>query len=150
MSLIELIDKRTVKVPLEAADKQGVLRELVDLLASATDKVSDPEALYRAVLDREALGSTGLSEGIAVPHGKTNAVKNVCLAIGVAPEGIGFDAADGKPSRLFFLIAASADKAGPHIAALADIARLARSGALINALVRARDASELIAILQGE
>jgi PTS system fructose-specific IIC component len=68
----------------------------------------------------------------------------------VAPEGIAFDATDGKPSRLFFLIAASADKAGPHIAALADIARLAQSGALIKALVRARDASELIAILQGD
>lgn len=150
MSLIELIDKRTVKVPLESVDKQGVLRELVDLLASAPDKVSDPEALYMAVLNREAMGSTGLAEGIAVPHGKTDAVKNVCLAIGVAPEGIDFDAADGKPSRLFFLIAAAPDKAGPHIAALADIARLAHSEALINALVGARDASELIRILQGD
>lgn len=150
MSLIELIDKRTVKVPLESVDKQGILKELVDLLASATDKVSDPEALYRAVLDREALGSTGLEDGIAVPHGKTGAARNVCLAIGTAPQGIDFDAADGKPSRLFFLIAAPTDKAGPHVAALAEIARLAHSSALINALVHARDASELIGILQGD
>lgn len=148
MALIELIDKRAVKVPLEAKDKQGVLRELVDLLASVPDMVSDPEALYRAVLDRESLRSTGLAEGIAVPHGTTKAVRDLCLAIGLAPEGIEFEAMDGTPSRLFFLIAAPADQAGPHIAALADIARLARSSARINALTQARDSSELIAILQ--
>ncbi len=149
MSLLELIDEKTVRVPLAAQDKYGVIQELVELLTSA-GKVRDPAALYDAVLAREALGSTGLEEGIAVPHGKTDAVADVGLAIGVAPEGVEFDSVDGKPSKLFFLIAAPKDKAGPHIAALSDIARLSRSKALLRALEAAGNEAELIELLKGE
>ncbi|HEY9053469.1 MAG TPA: PTS sugar transporter subunit IIA [Rectinemataceae bacterium] len=147
MALMALLDESAVKVPLLAKDKAGIIRELVDLL-SASGKVNDSEALLRAVLERESLGSTGLENGIAVPHGKTDAVKDVCLAVGVAPEGVDFDSADGKPSRLFFLLAAPKGKAGPHIAALSEIARLAHSASLIGALVRAKDSAELLDLLR--
>ncbi|TFG81602.1 MAG: PTS sugar transporter subunit IIA [Spirochaetales bacterium] len=149
MALIELIEEQAVKVPLESFDKEGVIRELVDVLAS-TGKVSDVETLYKAVRLRETLGSTGLADGIAVPHGKTNAVRDLALAIGIAPAGIDFEAADGKPSKLFFLMAAPPDKAGPHIEALAEIARLSRSKALCSALVSAQNAADVVALLRGD
>ncbi len=146
---MELVEERAVKIPLGSTDKSGVIRELVDILAS-TGKVDDAEALYRAVLDRETLGSTGLADGIAVPHGKTGAVRDLAVAVGVSPAGIDFDALDGRPSRLFFLMAAPEGRAGPHIEALAEIARLSHSRALVSALVAARDAPELIALLRGD
>jgi len=117
MSLIELIDESVVRVPLAAKDKDGVIRELVDVLFSA-GKVSDAAEVKKAVLARETLGSTGLTDGIAVPHGKTPAVSDLAIAIGIAPGGIAFDSMDGAPSKLFFLIVAPPDKSGPHIEAL--------------------------------
>ena len=147
MALMALLDESAVKVPLKATNKAGIIEELVDLL-SATGKVDDRDALLRAVFERESQGSTGLENGIAVPHGKTDAVKDICLAVGVAPEGIDFDSADGKPSKLFFLLAGTKGKAGPHIAALSEIARLAHSASLIGALVRAKDSAELLDLLR--
>ena len=147
MALIELIEENVVKVPLEAITKEGVVRELVDLLAAA-GKISDKERVCAAVLEREAKGSTGLEEGIAVPHGKTTAVKRLTIAIGRAPRGIEFGALDGKPSRLFFLLLAPPDQSGPHIEALAEIARMARSKAFLGTLASVRSAAEVVELFR--
>lgn len=149
MALIELLEEKIVKVPLASFDKQGIIRELIDVLAAA-GKVDDPEALYKAVCAREELGSTGLEDGFAVPHGKTSGVKDLAIAIGIAPQGVDFSSADGKPSKLFFLIAAPPDKAGPHIEALAEIAKLSRSKALCNALVTATSPADVVSLLRGD
>lgn len=149
MALIELLEEKIVKIPLTAFDKEGIIRELVDVLTQA-GKVDDPEALYQAVLAREKLGSTGLEDGFAVPHGKTAGVKDLAIAIGIAPQGVNFNSADGEPSKLFFLIAAPPDKAGPHIEALAEIAKLSRSKAICNAMVNAKTPAEVVALLRGD
>jgi len=149
MSLIELISEEIIKVPLKAWDKEGVIRELAELL-TRQGKATDAQSLVAAVKAREALGSTGLAEGIAVPHGKTSAVKSLCVAIGISPEGIDFEAEDGKLSKIFFLIAAPPNQAGPHIQALAEIASLAHSRFLLDALVKAESASEVVQLLQGD
>lgn len=147
MALIDLIREEVVRVPLAAQNKEGIIRELVEVLAAA-GKVSDPAAAARAVLDREAKGSTGLEEGVAVPHGKTVAVESLSIAVGIAPRGVDFEALDGKPSNLFFLILAPPDQSGPHIEALAEIARLCRSKAFCRTLVSARDAREVVELFQ--
>ncbi len=102
------------------------------------------------VLAREALGSTGLENGIAVPHAKTTAVTDLTIAIGISAPGIDFQALDGKPSTLFFLILAPPDKSGPHIEALAEIARMTRSTAFCKAIAAARSPAEVVELFREE
>ncbi|MBU1079358.1 MAG: PTS sugar transporter subunit IIA [Spirochaetes bacterium] len=149
MALIDLIEESVVRAPLRAADKESAIRELVDTLAKA-GKILDADTAYRAVLDREAKGSTGLEEGIAVPHGKTIAARELTIAIGVSPDGVEFGSMDGKPARLLFLILAPPDKAGPHIEALAEIARMSRSKAFCASLASCRTPLEVIRLFKDE
>jgi len=137
MALVDLISKEVIKVPLVSRDKSGILRELLQILMDA-GKVSDFDAALDALLKREQMASTGLEEGIAVPHAKTDAVKTLTIAIGISPEGVDFNSLDGKPSKLFFLMLAPPDQSGPHIEALAEIAKLSKSKAFINALINAK------------
>src|SRR6056297_1269664 len=120
MALIDMVDEKVVKVPLEAQTKVDVLRELIDLLEQ-NDCVKDPHAALQALLERETQGSTGLEMGIAVPHAKTEAVDDLTLAVGISPEGIDFEAADGEKSQLFFLILAPPNQPGRHIELLSEI-----------------------------
>ena len=101
-----------------------------------------------AIHKREAMGSTGLEFGIAVPHAKTESVKEITMSIGIAPQGIEFDAIDGKPSTLFFMILAAPDQSGPHIEALAEIAKLSKSKAVLSALSAATSADEVVDIFR--
>lgn len=146
MSLAELISPEVVKVPLAGKTKNEVIRELVQLLLDA-GRIPQLESVYDALLAREALGSTGLEQGIAVPHAKTPAVRELTAAIGIAPKGIDFQAVDGQPSRLFFLLLAPPDKSGPHIQALAEIARLAQSPTFLRLLASATSAREVVTLL---
>ena len=141
MALIDRITPNVIKVPLTESTKEGVIRELIELLVTA-GRVKDLAKSYDAVLAREALASTGLENGIAVPHAKTTAVAD--LAIGIAPRGVDFSALDGKPSYLFFLLLAPPDKSGPHIEALAEIARMTRSAAFTRALRSAASPDEVM------
>ncbi|MFP4114698.1 MAG: PTS sugar transporter subunit IIA [Spirochaetota bacterium] len=146
MSLSDLIQPDVVKVPLAARSKSEAIAELLDVLVHA-GKVSDREHAMNALFERESLGSTGLESGIAVPHAKTGAVTRLTLAIGISPEGIDFQSADGEPSRIFFLMLAPPDQSGPHIEALSEIARLARAPAFLKALARAESAQEVVELI---
>jgi nitrogen PTS system EIIA component len=149
MALIDLIVENIVKIPLESKDKPDVLRELVQILKDA-EKIDDFDNVLNAVQEREDKMSTGLQDGIAVPHGKSAIVSSLQLAIGIAPEGIDFNALDEQPSKLFFLLVAPPDQAGPHVEALAEIAKLAQSKAFCRALVRAESAEEVVELMKGE
>ena len=143
MALVDLITPEVVKVPLVSNDKPGVINELVRVLVDA-GKIGDKAKVLDAIHKREALGSTGLEFGIAVPHAKTEEVKEITVAIGIAPQGIEFDAIDGKPSKLFFMILAAPDQSGPHIEALAEIAKLSKSKAFLDALIGASSSQEVV------
>jgi mannitol/fructose-specific phosphotransferase system IIA component (Ntr-type) len=143
MSLVDQITPEVVKVPLESRDKVGVIDELVKVLQDA-GRIDDWRKAADAVHRRESLASTGLEAGVAVPHAKTDAVSRLTISIGIAPEGIEFNAADGKPSHIFFLILAAPDQSGPHIQALAEIARLAKSRAFLRSLTSARTPQEVV------
>jgi mannitol/fructose-specific phosphotransferase system IIA component (Ntr-type) len=143
MALIDLIDEQVVRVPLTSDTKEGVMRELVGVLADA-GKVESTDGAVDALMKREGLGSTGLENGIAVPHAKTPEVSSLTVAIGIAPSGIDFDAMDGQPSKLFFLMLAPPDQSGPHIEALAEIARMTQSAAFCRALVSSKTPAEVI------
>jgi fructose-specific phosphotransferase system IIA component len=143
MALVDLIRPEVVKVPLVSTTKPDVIRELVELLRDA-GKITDVEAVYDALMKRESLGSTGLEQGIAVPHAKTPAVNSLTVALGISPKGIEFQAIDGNPSKLFFLLLAPPDQSGPHIEALADIARITKSQAFCRTLIGSTSAQEVV------
>ncbi len=149
MAFIDLVNEKIIKTPLVSKDKPDVLRELVQILKDA-GQIDDYEAVLKAVQDREDKMSTGLQDGIAVPHGKTDAVAGLKLAIGIAPEGIDYDALDGEPSKLFFLLVAPPDQSGPHVMALSEIAKLATSKAFCKALIRAENAQEVVELIQDD
>jgi len=149
MALIDLIKPEVIKVPLESKSKEAVIRELLQLLVDA-GRLNDFDTAYDALLAREAKGSTGLEDGIAVPHAKTDTVPSITLAMGIAPDGIDFQALDGKPSTLFFLMLAPPDQSGPHIEALSEIARLTQSKSFCRMLLRAQDAEEAAELMTEE
>jgi len=149
MALIDMVTEEIVKTPLESKDKPDVLRELVQILKDA-DEIDDFDVVLKAIQEREDKGSTGLEKSIAVPHAKTPAVSSLKLAIGIAPEGIDFEALDKQPSKLFFLLVAAPDQSGPHVEALGEIAKLSRSNAFCRALVNADSAAEVVELLKGE
>ena len=147
MALADLIQPEVVKVPLTGKTKNEVIRELAQVLLDA-GRIPALEAVVDALLTREALGSTGLEMGIAVPHAKTAAVRQLTAAIGIAPQGVDFQSADGQPSKLFFLLLAPPDQSGPHIPALAEIARLAKSPTFLRLLAGASSAQEVADLIR--
>jgi nitrogen PTS system EIIA component len=149
MALIELVQENIVKTPVESKDKPDLLRELVQILKDA-GQIEDFDAVLQAIQVREDQQSTGLQDGIAIPHGKTTAVPCLKLAIGIAPDGVDFDSLDGQPAKLLFLLVAPPDQAGPHVEALAEIAKLAQSKAFCKALAAADSAQEVVELLKGE
>jgi fructose-specific phosphotransferase system IIA component len=149
MAIIDIISEDVVKTQLVSVTKDEVIKELIRILKDA-GKIKDVDSVYAAITKRETQGSTGLERGIAVPHAKSTQVESLTMAVGIAPGGIDFASIDGKPSTLFFLILAPPDQSGPHIEALSEIARLARSTQFCDMLLRAKSAKEVLSIFRGE
>ncbi len=147
MLLTELVTPQRIKVPLQSTSKDDLLRELVELLAS-TDGVKDVDDVLRAVRERETVLSTGIGSGVAIPHGKSSAVSRLRLVAGTTGEAVDFDALDGQPVRLFFLLVGPETAAGPHIKALSRISRLVRKESVRENLLAAGDADEFYRVLR--
>ena len=123
MVLTQILQPSCVKVPLENDDKQAAIAELVDLLDS-NGQIINRDTVLDAVLLREKTRSTGIGSGIAIPHGKCKATKELVMAVGIAKKPIDFDSVDGRPVNIIILLVSPADQTGPHIQALARISRL--------------------------
>jgi mannitol/fructose-specific phosphotransferase system IIA component (Ntr-type) len=145
--LSELLSPGRVKVPLDSRTKPDVLRELAELVSNGRGDI-DANAILVAVREREGVLSTGIGGGVAIPHGKTPNVDQLMLAAGVAPEPIDFDALDGRPVGLFFLLVGPESASGAHVKALSRISRLLRRDALRTALLSARTADEFLRIVR--
>jgi fructose-specific phosphotransferase system IIA component len=147
MRISDLLNEKAIAVSLEQAAKEDLVRVLVDL-AATTGKIQDKDAVYKAVMDREKLMSTGLEKGVAVPHAKTSAVKDLVLSLGISKEGIDFASADGQPSHLFFLLLAPVAAAVPNIQALAQIARLTGNNDFCEAMKKAETPEDALDIIR--
>lgn len=145
MLLTELLSPQRIKIPLASSRKEEILRELVDTLASGADV--DAADVLRAVEEREAVLSTGIGGGVAIPHGKASTVDSLVLAAGVAPEGVDFEALDGRPVQLFFLLVGPESAAGEHVKALSRISRLLRRESFRARLAAASSAQQFYDIL---
>ena len=141
MLLTELLTPERIKIPLRGATKEELLRELVQLV-SQDDGLYDSAEVLRAVLEREAVLSTGIGNAVAIPHGKSAAVPELLMAAGHTAAPVDFDALDGRPVSLFFLLVGPESAAGPHIKALSRIARLVRRQEVRDQLIAATTPEE--------
>ena len=149
MKIMEFLSKKAITANLKASDKEGVIRELVDLLAKA-DEIKNKEDLIKALLTRESLGSTGIGQGIGIPHAKSANAKNLVAAFGLSHQGVNFDSLDGEPVYIFFLLIAPEESAGPHLKALARISRMLKDKYFRDMLKKAKDEKEILRIIQEE
>ncbi len=149
MILTHILQPNCVKVPVESRDKESAITELVDLL-DANGLLLDRDGTLEAVLTRERTQSTGTGAGIAIPHGKCNAVKELVMAIGIAHEPIEFESVDGKPVTILILLVSPANQTGPHIQALATISRLMLNEQFRQQLEKVTSADEVYELLNNQ
>ena len=125
MNIAEFLSKGAIVPDIKAAKKEEVIKELVDALINAGDiEKRAKNKLVEALMAREALGSTAIGQGVAIPHAKSESVEKLVAAFGLSKKGVEFDSLDGEPAYIFFLLVAPQDSAGPHLKALARISRL--------------------------
>jgi len=145
MNLLDVLDKDLVKVPLTASDKQGIITELVEVVVKAKGYSKQQfEDILEAVLNRESLGSTGIGNGIAIPHAKTDVIKHVMLVVGISRFPVDFTSPDDQKSRLFFLVLAPSCEASAHVELLSSIARTCTSNVFRRMLEQAKDKDEVV------
>lgn len=147
MQLLEIIDENVIKAPLESESKEEVLEEMVEILARV-DKISERDAALKAIYERESKQTTGIGRGLAVPHGKHPSITRLVGAVGISREGIDYDSVDGQPVHVLFLLLARPDNPGPHVAALAEIARIFSMPTLRRKLFDAGDAAAVMEIIR--
>ena len=152
MNIMDFLDERSVTVDLKShQNKESVIQELVGLLVkSGSVKEKDAHTLVQILLKRESLGSTAIGHGVAIPHGKSDTVKKMIAAFGVSRSGVNFDALDGEPVSIFFLLVAPEDSAGPHLKALARVCRLLQDKHFRESLKASKEEKALIKIIRDE
>ena len=150
MKILDVLDKRLILPEIASRTKEGALREMVHSLAKVEKQVHE-DRVMEILLERESLGSTGIGEGVAIPHGKSKEVDKILASFGRSLPGVDFQSPDGKLTHLFFLLIAPENSAGMHLKALAQISRLMKDPAFRKRLMNARSAEEIHTIFsEGE
>lgn len=126
MRLKNILNEDLVKINLESSTKEDVIKELIGLLAE-NNKIDDVDLAFTDVMSRESKMSTGIQQGVAIPHAKTKAVKNLVACIGLKKEGLDFNSLDGQPSKIFIMTLSPSDHIGPHVQFLAEISRIIKT-----------------------
>ena len=148
MNLLDIVSPKAVKAPLQASDKQAAIFELVDLLGEA-ELVEDTESIKAVVWEREQQRSTGIGDGLAIPHGKSACTPDLVMAIGRPREPIDFGAVDKKPVKLIVLLISPPAKTAEHIQALGKISRLMVNSEFREAAYAAEDSEALYELFSG-
>ncbi len=151
MKIGDFLCAKAISAELKATTKKEVIEELVDLLfnASAIEKRIKSK-LTDVLMAREALGSTAIGQGIAIPHGKCESVTKLIGALGISKKGVNFDSLDGEPAYIFFLLVAPIDSAGPHLKALARISRLLKDKYFRENLKSSKDERAMLKLINQE
>ncbi|HTL48250.1 MAG TPA: PTS sugar transporter subunit IIA [Verrucomicrobiae bacterium] len=149
MKIMDFLNIKAIKLNMQSTEKEDALKELVDVLTE-TQPITDKKSVVKSLIERENLGSTGIGQGIAIPHGKTDLVKELVAVLGVSHKGVNFEALDGEPVYIFFLLVAPKDTAGPHLKALAQISRLLRDSYFCELMKRCKTPDEIFELIQRE
>ncbi len=149
MKILDILAVDSIVPELKGRTKKLVLEELIDAVKQNKPHI-DSDQLMKVLLERERLGSTGIGDGIAIPHGKLKDIDDLVLSFGRSIEGIDFESMDGKPVHLFFLLVAPESCAGIHLRALAKIARLLKNGTVRKRLAKVDNREDIFSIIQQE
>jgi len=149
MKILDLLSMDSIVPELKGRTKKQVLEELIDAVKQNKPSINRDQ-LMKVLLERERLGSTGIGDGIAIPHGKLRDIDDLVLSFGRSTEGIDFESMDGKPVHLFFLLVAPETCAGIHLRALAKIARLLKNGTVRKRLAKVDSREDIFSIIQQE
>ncbi len=151
MKIGEILCTKAIMTELKASSKPDVISEMVGALvvAGVVDKKHKAK-LIEILLAREALGSTAIGQGVAIPHGKCEYVSKLTAALGISKRGVNFDSLDGEPAYIFFLLIAPTDSAGPHLKALAKISYLLKDKYFRENLKNAKDDKFVIKLIAQE
>jgi len=147
MKILDFLNKETIITELKATDKKGVLEELTLPVSQITG--TDHKELVRVLIERERLGSTGIGKGIGIPHGKLKELESLILGFGLSRKGVDFDAMDGKPTHIFFLLLTPENSTDLHLKLLARISKILKGESFTEKILQAADKEEVINLIQG-
>lgn len=151
MKITEFLSLKAILTDIKSTKKEDVIKELVDALINASDIDKRHRVkLIEALMSREALGSTAIGQGVAIPHAKCDCVEKLVAAFGLSKKGVDFDSLDGEPAYIFFLLLAPQDSAGPHLKALARISRLLKDKYFRDSLRVCEDDKSVLKIISQE
>jgi mannitol/fructose-specific phosphotransferase system IIA component (Ntr-type) len=149
MRMSDFVVRDAVVAEVAATTKEGVIREMVQSLrAAGYFKGGDPEDIVRAILKREALGSTGIGRGVAIPHTKHASVDRLIGTVAVSRGGVAFDSLDGDPVHVFVLLVSPQDRPGDHLRALENVSRSLREDGFVRALREATTRERIWELLE--
>lgn len=146
MRITELLTKETINLSINSTTKTDAIEELVSVLDNA-GKLNDRSEYKKAIIKREEQSTTGIGEGIAIPHAKTNAVKHAAIAFGRSTAGVNYESLDGQPSHLFFMIAATEGANNTHLEALSRLSTILLKDEVRKQLLEANSADEVLTII---
>ncbi|HAV92215.1 TPA: PTS sugar transporter subunit IIA [candidate division WOR-3 bacterium] len=147
--LYELLNESLVRSDLKSASKSDVIDELAEILVS-NEIIKDKVSLMDKLVEREKIETTGVGHGIAIPHARTETVNGLALCFGVSREGIDYDALDGKPVNIFFLIVSNEENKNRYIQLLARISRICRKDSFREKIMNSETEKEIISIFREE
>ena len=148
MKILDVLHKDAILTDLKALDKKGVLEELVTPVARIAGVNHD--YLVKVLMERERLGSTGIGEGVGIPHGKLKDLESLVLGFGLSRTGVDFESMDGRPTHIFFLLVTPENSTGLHLKLLARISRILKNEFFKQKLLSAADSDEIYTIIKEE
>lgn len=149
MKLRDILSEERIKIPLENTKKESIIEEMVGMIDGSIE-IKNKGQLLKAVLDREAVMSTGVGDEVAIPHGKSDTVPEIAAALGITKEPVDFNSLDDKPVRLIWLLVGPQDKTGPHLKALSRISRLMHKKEFRERLISTKAPGEVIDVINNE
>jgi len=148
MKILDVLNKETILVDLKSADKKGVLDELGIPVARIAGV--GHEDLMRVLMERERLGSTGIGDGVGIPHGKMKDLESMVVGFGLSRKGVDFESIDGLPTHIFFLLITPEDSTGLHLKLLARISKILKNDLFRENLLNATGRDEILSIIEEE
>jgi fructose-specific phosphotransferase system IIA component len=149
MKLTDLLSEDVIRIPLNNSEKGKIIEEMVDIL-DAAHRLKNRDAVLEAVFKRERAMSTGMGDGVAIPHAKSEHVDHLLAAFGITEKDVDFESIDDKRVRLIFLLVGPTDQTGPHLKALSRISRLMHRADFRDTLSNAKNAAQVIEAITAE
>ncbi len=146
MKILDVLHPDAILSDLKSQDKKSVLEELVEPISHITGM--DHHELVRVLIDREQLGSTGIGDGIGIPHGKVKGLESMIIGFGLSKRGVEFDSIDNKPTNLFFTLITPDQSTGLHLKLLARISRLLKDDSFRHSLLSASSPEEILNLIE--